>query len=424
MMTIDSLRDKHKRFIYQDFSTTADKNDLNITFSFLLEPDVAFRPQLTIKNGADGFSRVDRPLFDNLIFHLGLIEALSYWKAACSEEIVVQPAFLSQEQIDWWRSLLNQGMGEFFYQNKIDWRSDKFVNLVCTGTKKFKPASLDEAQPKPLVLVGGGKDSAVSLEVLKLLGEQPAAMIVNPTEAAKQIAKIAGIKDTLIVLRQIDPKLLALNQMGYLNGHTPFSAYLGFLSLLTGSLFGFNNVVASNERSADEPNTNYLGQAINHQYSKSWEFEQAFRDYVSKYISPSFNYFSLVRPLWEIQISKIFARFPQYFSAFRSCNRGQKDNVWCGRCPKCLSVFVLLYPFLKEKTAAIFGKDLLADPALKSVLTALTDKNQPKPFECVGTREEILASLENRTQKLLADWGEDKFLSESQKNLLKKLAYA
>lgn len=423
-MTIDSLRSKHKRFIYQDFSATTDKNDLKITFSFLLEPDIAFRPQLVIKNGANGFSQVDRSLFDNLVFHLGLIEALSYWKAACPPEIVVQPAFLSDEQKAWWLNVLKHGLGEFFYQNKIDFTSDKFVNLSSTGTKKFQPVNLPAVGSRPLVLVGGGKDSAVSLEVLKLLGEQPAAMIVNPTKAAEAIVKIAGIKETIVVLRKIDPKLLALNQSAYLNGHTPFSAYLGFLSLLTGSLFGFSNIVTSNERSADEPNTNYLGRAINHQYSKSWEFELKFRQYLVKYISPSFNYFSLVRPLWEIQISKIFAGFPQYFSAFRSCNRGQKDNIWCGRCPKCLSVYLLLLPFLKEKAAAIFGKDLLADPSLKPILAALTDKNLPKPFECVGTREEILASLENRTEKLLTDWGEDQFLSGQQKDLLKKLAYA
>ncbi len=424
MTKIDNLRGKHKQFVYQDFHTSVKQQDLQITFSFLLTPSIVFRPQLTIKNGAAGFSRVDRLLFDNLVFHLGLIESLSYWKAACSPEIKIQAGYLSSEQKEWWLNLLRKGMGEFFFQNKIDFRSNQFVNISSSGSKKFNPISLSSTAAQSLVLVGGGKDSAVSIEVLKQLKEQPAAMIVNPTLASEQIVKVAGLKQTIIINREIDSQLLTLNQSGYLNGHTPFSAYLGFLSLLVGSLFGFKNIIASNERSADEANICYLGQAINHQYSKSWEFEQLFRGYVDEYISPSFNYFSLMRPLWEIQISKLFAQFPQYFSSFRSCNRGQKDNSWCGRCPKCLSVYLLLLPFLKEKTAIIFGKDLLADPAVKPILTALTDENQIKPFECVGTREEIKASLENRTQKILADWGEDKFLNELQKTLLKKLTYA
>lgn len=423
MTKIDNLRGKHKQFVYQNFHTSVEQENLQITFSFLLAPDIAFRPQLTIKNGTAGFSRVDRLLFDNLVFHLGLIESLSYWKAACSPEIKIQAGYLCDEQKDWWLDLLKNGMAEFFYQNKIDFRSDQFVNISSTGSKKFNPISLSLTAAQPLVLVGGGKDSTVSIEVLKQLQEQPTAMIINPTPASEKLVKVAGLKQTIIINREIDSRLLALNQSGYLNGHTPFSAYLGFLSLLVGSLFGFKNIIASNERSADEANTHYLGQAINHQYSKSWGFEQLFRGYVAKYISPSFNYFSLMRPLWEIQISKIFANFPQYFSSFRSCNRGQKEGIWCGQCPKCLSVYLLLLPFLKEKTAVIFGKDLLADPAIKPVLTALTDQNQIKPFECVGTREEIKASLENRTQKILADWGEDKFLSEPQKNLLKKLTY-
>jgi len=424
MTIIDGLRDKHKKFIYQDFSVDLDGQDLLITFSFLITPGLSFQPKTVIKNAASRVSKIDPQLLNNLVFHLGLIEAFSYWKAACPSIIEIQPAYLSDQQKNWWLNLLKQGMGEFFFKNKIDWRLDEFVSISSTGSRKFKSIRLGSISAKSLVMVGGGKDSAVSVEVLKQLKEQPIAMMVNPTEAAKQIVKIANLKDRVTVSRKIDPQLLVLNRRGYLNGHTPFSAYLGFLSLLVGGLFGWRNLVASNERSSDEPNTEYLGQAINHQYSKSWEFEQGFRQYTAKYISSSFNYFSLVRPLWEIQISKIFSRLPQYFSAFRSCNRGQRDNSWCGRCPKCLSVYLLLLPFLKEKTAIIFGKDLLADPALKPVLNALTDENQSKPFECVATREEILASLDNRPQKLLADWGEDKFLSQSQKNLLKQLAYA
>jgi len=57
--------------------------------------------------------------FDNLVFNLGLIELLSYWKATCSREIEVQTHNLDKDQINWWKDLIFEGMGQFFYENKI-----------------------------------------------------------------------------------------------------------------------------------------------------------------------------------------------------------------------------------------------------------------------------------------------------------------
>jgi len=61
---------------------------------------------------------------------------------------------------------------------------------------------------------------------------------------------------------------------------------------------------------------------INHQYSKSSEFEKKFRDYLTN-LTPSVSYFSLLRPLYELQIAKILAKLPQYHQVFKSCNVNQ-----------------------------------------------------------------------------------------------------
>jgi len=428
MSRLVDLRQKHQQFIYRGFNWKADGDNLSINFDFLLSPNVVFQPQLLIKAAGVPAKKLPSGDLDNLVFHLGLIELISYWKAACSPEVIIEAGKLNSEQINWWQNLLKKGLGEFFFQNKVDFRFADFVVITSKGKRSFDPFSLNLTTDKSLVMVGGGKDSVVAIEVLKQLGQSPAAMVVNPTQAADDVIKTANLDQKIIILRSIDPRLIELNQAGYLNGHTPFSANLGFLSLLVGSVFGFSQLIAANERSAEEANVTYLNQPVNHQYSKTWEFEQLFRDYVKKYISPSLNYFSLVRPLWEIQISKIFSKTPQYFSVFKSCNRGQKDNVWCGNCPKCLSVYLLLAPFLKEKTKEIFGQNLLERKDLMPMLDQLIGKGEFKPFECVGTKEEIIASLDllksGKSQKILSDWGEDKFLSQPQKNLLKKLAYA
>lgn len=413
---------RHPVFRYEKYEFSPQGEDLLIRFSFHLLPDITFTPQITIRQAAKLVSKINPDLLNNLIFHLGLIETLSYWKTACSPQIDIQAGALTAEQTDWWHNLILKGMGEFFYQNRIDFTVPNFLHLISCTQGHFTPQQISLDNSKFLTLVGGGKDSAVALEVIK---NNQQALLLNPTPAALEISKIAGIAHPLIVERTIDPKLLQLNQQGYLNGHTPFSAHLAFLSLLVASLFGFSHIVVANERSSDEANVDYLGHKINHQYSKTVDFERSFREYIARYLSPSLNYFSLLRPVWEIQVSRIFSRYPQYFSTFKSCNVNQKQNSWCGRCAKCLSTFILLYPFMPQATISIFGSNLVTDRELADLLTHLTGQRPPKPFACVGTIREIKAALDSPEDMkiLLKDWGSDDFLPNPLKTKLKSLIH-
>ncbi len=413
---------RHPVFRYEKYEFMPQGEDLLIRFTFHLPPDITFTPQITIRQAGNLAAKLDPQLLNNLIFHLGLIESLSYWKAACSPQIDIQAGALTAEQTDWWHNLILKGMSEFFYQNHIDFTAPDFLHLISCTQGHFTPQQISLDNSKFLTLVSGGKDSAVALEVIK---NNQQALLLNPTPAALEISKIAGITHPLIVERTIDPQLLQLNQQGYLNGHTPFSAYLAFLSLLVASLFGFRHIVVANERSSDEANVDYLGHKINHQYSKTLDFERSFRGYVARYISPSLNYFSLLRPLWEIQISQIFSRYPQYFLIFKSCNVNQKQNSWCGRCAKCLSTFILLYPFMPEATVSIFNNNLIKDSRLANLITHLTGKNLPKPFECVGTIREIKAALHfpQDLKILLKDWGHDEFIPKDLQVKLKSLIH-
>lgn len=421
-LTSEELRRRHPVFRYEKYEFSPQGEDLLINFTFRLPPDITFTPQIIIRQAAKLVSKINPDLLNNLVFHLGLIETLSYWKAACSPQIDIQTGALTAEQTDWWRQLIIKGMGEFFYQNRIDFTVPNFLHLISCTQGHFTPQQISLDNSNFLTLVGGGKDSAIALEVIK---NNQQALLLNPTPAALEISKIAGITHPLIVGRILDPKLLQLNHQGYLNGHTPFSAYLAFLSLLVASLFGFHHIVVANERSSDETNVDYLGHKINHQYSKSLDFEHSFRSYVARYISPSLNYFSLLRPLWEIQISQIFSRYPQYFPIFKSCNVNQKQNSWCGRCPKCLSTFILLYPFMPEAIVSIFSSNLIKDSRLADLITHLTGQKLPKPFECVGTVREIKAALSSSTDMklLLTDWGHNEFIPKDLQVKLKSLIH-
>jgi hypothetical protein len=59
-----------------------------------------------------------------------------------------------------------------------------------------------------------------------------------------------------------------------------------------------------------------------------------------------------------------------------------------------LFTFIILSPFIEsKKLISIFGKDLLNDSTLKPIFNELTGKSEVKPFECVGTPEEVKAAL-------------------------------
>jgi hypothetical protein len=192
--------------------------------------------------------------------------------------------------------------------------------------------------------------------------------------------------------RTIDPQLLQLNDRGFLNGHTPFSALLGFMTLLAAAITGKRHIALSNESSASEPTI--PGTTINHQYSKSLDFETMFRQYVSTWIHPEINYFSFLRPLHELQIASLFARYEKYHPVFRSCNAGSKTDSWCCNCPKCLFTWIILSPFIPEaQLLDIFGKTLMDSPELLPYFEQLTGMADEKPFDCIGTISEVNAAL-------------------------------
>ncbi len=436
---VQNLRKRYSRFIYENYSYKIFGNDLKISFGFRIEPDRApepsvrcgasiyFKPKVVIENIDESqIKRVGKEALNNLVFHLGLIELLSYWKATCSPEIEIRAGFLNKKQIAWWKNLIMSGMGQFFYENKIDFTQKDFLeiktkqtllNSAMTGFRGIANYEAGAISDKVLVPVGGGKDSAVTLELLKRekgnkflflnlknseIKNEVRCFSLNPTSAALEIMKIADCKSPIMVKRKIDKKLLELNRKGFLNGHTPFSAYLAFLSVLAAVLFGYKYIAVSNERSSNEGNLKYLDKVINHQYSKSFDFEKKFRDYSKKYLTKNTSYFSFLRPLYEIQIAKLFSQYPKYFSVFLSCNEAYKTfsgvkkpiKKWCGKCPKCLFTFIILYPFFEEKKILkIFGENLFANKKLLPIMQQLIGERGLKPFECVGTKKESILAF-------------------------------
>ncbi len=421
-----NLRQKYQTFEYQSYSFDVKNGALEAAFVFKLGNDIIFTPTLkVVKRDIYQFDNLSESLLKNLVFHIGMVELISYWKAACPSHLIIKPHALSDEQVLFWRKLYFNGLGEFFYLNGISATQDEFMEIVSEGDAlNAEPAAVNDKAV--MVPVGGGKDSVVTLELLKEQGNRVIPMAMNPREAVVRTIKNAGftMEDTMVVERKLDKKLLEMNGRGFLNGHTPFSALLAFVTSLMAVLSGVKYIALSNESSANE--STVPGSDINHQYSKSFEFEDDFSNYLSRFVTPDVHYFSFLRPLNELQIGALFSLFSHHHFSFRSCNVGSKTDSWCGHCPKCLFTRIILGPFLgNDKLKKVFGKELLDEKGLKPVFDELTGAADAKPFECVGTPDEVNAALSFMARNvmeplplLLSDFPYDKFPENSLMTLL------
>ena len=425
----DALREQFKSFTFCQQEVKLEDGVLSMTFHFSLDDRYDFYPTLTIPSRPFyRWETIPQTQIETLAFQIGMVELVSYWKLACPKTIVVKPFDLKLCQKKWWRHLYYNGLGEFRYLNGIDCSEADFLKIESGTDHEMKSIDMP-LEEKTLIPVGGGKDSVVTLEMLR--DEMPVIpLIVNPRGATIECVKAAGytMDDVAVINRTLDPTMLRLNQEGFLNGHTPFSALLAFISILIGFGTGSKYIALSNESSANE--STVPGTDINHQYSKSIEFERDFREYVAVHLNEEIQYFSFLRPLSEMQIASFFSRCEAYHGVFKSCNAGSKTDSWCGKCPKCLFTWIILSPFLsKEKLTAIFGKDLMADASLQPIFEELNGTAAVKPFECVGTVEEVRACMEavggNRdgVDEILRRFNEENFLPERFVDILKSKLY-
>lgn len=394
-------RIKYPQFIYKNYKLEKDNNNLKITFNFEIPGLREFNPTTTIPLNNIEIDINDKFL-NYLAFNLGLIEVVSYYKSTCSPSIIIEAGYINNDQINWLKKLYYYGLGEFMYVNNIQIDEKDLMNIICTHSYEEIPIPNYNGKGN-LIPIGGGKDSNVSLEILKNYKNDNLCFIINPKEVTLACAQAAGYpQDKIIgIKRTIDKNLIELNDEGFLNGHTPFSAIVAFSSYITAYIYNKKYITLSNESSANEATV--IGTKINHQYSKTFEFENDFNNYTNKFFKIDIKYFSLLRPLTEYQIGMLFSNYKKYHSIFKSCNVGSKSIPWkwCCNCPKCLFVFTILSPYLyKENLVDIFGEDMFENKDLVKIFDELLGYSETKPFECVGTYEEVRYAVSKLINKL------------------------
>lgn len=400
-----TFRSENPVFIYKSYEIVENDDSVDLEFSFSIPGLADFKPGWNFPKPV-GVKVSEDPVFQQLAFNMGMAEAVSYWKAVCSPVFSVECGYLSDEQKQWWKKLWFLGLGEFFYVNGIEISQDEQVDIQCQAAAPEITAVAERELKGCLVPIGGGKDSALTLETLKNAGIDCRCYSINKRQSITGTVQAAGLPDDALITarRKFDRSLIELNNKGYLNGHTPFSSVVAFSAEITAYLYGLRYIVLSNESSANE--STVAGSSVNHQYSKSFEFERDFHKYEEKFLGTGIKYFSFLRPLTEFQIAAMFVSHKKYLPVFRSCNLGSKvsPDIWCGQCPKCLFVSLILSPFLSlDQLKGIFGRDMLNDPAMREYFNELIGHSDHKPFECVGSVSEVNLAVSLAINRLLSE---------------------
>ena len=356
-----------------------------------------FTERFTFPTGGDW----DAPGVGAAVRVLFLLAGVSYYKTTAAPLIDLGDHPTTPAERAFLRGFFVHGLGEFAYRNGIDLRA---TTLQGPDAVPAPPAPYEPRAGRPLIPFGGGIDSIVTVEALR--GDHPDAALCIVHPPGDRFAAIEGAADVtglpvLRIAREIDPLVRRSEELGFLNGHVPVTAVITAAATVAAVLDGRDAVVLSNEWSASVPTLLADGHPVNHQWSKGEEFERGYAELVRTSLGPELLVFSYLRPRSELWVAQRFAALARYHHVFRSCNRAfhqdpaRRLDHWCGRCDKCCFIDLVLAPFMaRADLEALFGgAEPLQNAANEATFRALVGLGaDPRPFECVGDRDECAAA--------------------------------
>ncbi len=399
----------------------------HVTLRYALDEELEFVEQFDLpieRELTDG----ERERVDGLLALLHWVAGVSYFKVAAPPLVSCETGAPGPAAAALLEALYSEGLGEFAYTNGLSalprpaFPVAAAPHTAAPGDSRVAPADGGVASgeggvgpgegasvarrvapgagaiSRVLVPVGGGKDSAVAIEIVRRSGLGEALFSIGDAPPILRTAAVAALPH-LIAGRRLDPGLGELNRAGALNGHVPITAIVSCVALLTAALNGYDAVAMANERSASTGNLSWDGIEVNHQFSKGLTAERLLSAAAAE-AGAGVSVFSLLRPASELAIARAFARMENYHPAFTSCNAifridpALRAASWCCDCPKCRFVFLALAPFsTPAQLAAIFGADLLDDERQFEGFALLAASGGHKPFECVGEEQESIAAI-------------------------------
>jgi hypothetical protein len=341
--------------------------------------------------------RYNKEVLDEALFLAFLLIGTSYYKTFPTKEVKFEIGEIDEWQSDFLNKAYQEGLSQFASENSLT--RDDLVH--------FYPKTTDTTDGIPyegsgiLSLQSGGKDSLLSTAFLQKKGIDFSSFYVSSSNTYPGVLDTIGTK-LITAHRAIDRTALTeAAGDGGLNGHVPVTYIVMSIALLQAVLLNNKTVLTSIGHEGEEPREWIDDLPVNHQWSKTWEAEQLFSQYVAKYISPDLEVGSALRQFSELRIAELFAEkaWKKYGHSFSSCNianymqgADNKTLGWCGECPKCANSFLLFAPFVDaDELKSLFGgQDLFEKPLLEDTFKGLLGiDGVAKPFECVGETDEL-----------------------------------
>lgn len=387
-----------KLFVYENIIVSDDR----FTVSFVYRVETNDNSYTLTEEIRMPIALPDNPTIDRHLRALHIALGISYYKTFLPPKI--DHAYsMEANEATFWNDVFKNGLGEFLYKNNL---SAKDIAQFSAQRGNIEPEAVDSVawQPRVLLGIGGGKDSIVAGELLKELALPVTGFVLATGQNRGQAQAVADVMrvELLGIERKLDPQILELNKVeGAFNGHIPISLIFALSGCLLATARGDKYVVVANEASASIPHVEHEGMEVNHQWSKSLEFERGFQEFVHRYLSEHLVYFSAVRQLTSIAVAKIFAHYPAYLPVFTSDNThfkiaGNQEGHprWGLMSAKSLSSYILLAPWIdKTSLDEAFGRNFLDVPELEELFYNLLGKGSETILDCVGTPHELRLSL-------------------------------
>lgn len=362
------------------------------TFRYGFESGMEFEESVQFSRAG----RYDPELLDRALFLSFMLVGTSYYKVFPSREVVLETGTLDDWQAKFFNAVYQEGLSQFAFENNLS--RESLAHFATTGNAK---TPVGTSATGVLSLQSGGKDSLLTATLLGKNHVPFTSWYIGSSSHYPMVLEMIG-RPLITAERFIDIEALKkAKEQGGLNGHVPITYIVTSFALIDAVLGGAKTVVLSVGHEGEEPHEWIGDLPINHQWSKTWPAEQAFAEYVRRYVSPDMQVGSPLRGFTELKIAELFAThaWERYGYEFSSCNVANymqgNDNTelkWCGECPKCANSFLLFAPFLPaEELKSLFsGQDLFEKPLLQETFKGLLGiDGVMKPFECVGETTEL-----------------------------------
>jgi hypothetical protein len=260
--------------------------------------------------------------------------------------------------------------------------------------------------PSVLAFCGGGKDSLLAMELLSAIGAPFDTLTYSASfygRAQPQHDLVAGLAELGGAVNRrrqwvtddfLDVPVSALRPDFKVRTVTAAETPSSIFAALPYALeHGYRYLCLAHERSADTPQAFFpSGEPVNHQWGKSYAAERLINDYIGDNLLEGFNYFSIIKPLYDLAIFGSLRNYQASIPKTHSCNIAKP---WCMACPKCLYVWAGYAAFLDPEVVSrtFDGRDPLHDPANIPIFRQLTGLQDQLPFECIGEADETAIYL-------------------------------